>query len=52
MSELISKLGIDWKLLIAQIVNFLVLAFCPLEIRLRADSRDARKTAEENRKRP
>ncbi len=27
MSELISKLGIDWKLLIAQIVNFLVLLF-------------------------
>ena len=27
MSELFSKLGIDWKLLIAQIVNFLVLLF-------------------------
>jgi F-type H+-transporting ATPase subunit b len=27
MSELLSKLGIDWKLLIAQIVNFLVLLF-------------------------
>jgi len=27
MQELISKLGIDWKLLIAQIVNFLVLLF-------------------------
>jgi F-type H+-transporting ATPase subunit b len=27
MSELITKLGIDWKLLIAQIVNFLVLLF-------------------------
>jgi len=27
MSELISKLGIDWKLLIAQIVNFLILLF-------------------------
>jgi len=27
MSELISKLGIDWKLLIAQIINFLVLLF-------------------------
>lgn len=25
MAELISKLGIDWKLLIAQIINFLVL---------------------------
>lgn len=27
MQELISKLGIDWKLLIAQIINFLVLLF-------------------------
>lgn len=27
MSELLTKLGIDWKLLIAQIVNFLVLLF-------------------------
>lgn len=27
MSELLSKLGIDWKLLIAQIINFLVLLF-------------------------
>ena len=27
MQELFSKLGIDWKLLIAQIVNFLVLLF-------------------------
>ena len=27
MSELFSKLGINWKLLIAQIVNFLVLLF-------------------------
>ena len=27
MSELLSKLGIDWKLIIAQIVNFLVLLF-------------------------
>src|SRR3989339_1381184 len=27
MQELLSKLGIDWKLLIAQIVNFLVLLF-------------------------
>ena len=27
MTELLSKLGIDWKLLIAQIVNFLVLLF-------------------------
>jgi F-type H+-transporting ATPase subunit b len=27
MNELLSKLGIDWKLLIAQIVNFLVLLF-------------------------
>jgi F-type H+-transporting ATPase subunit b len=27
MSELFTKLGIDWKLLIAQIVNFLVLLF-------------------------
>ena len=27
MSELFSKLGIDWKLLIAQIINFLVLLF-------------------------
>jgi F-type H+-transporting ATPase subunit b len=27
MSELITKLGIDWKLLIAQIINFLVLLF-------------------------
>ena len=27
MSELLSKLGIDWKFLIAQIVNFLVLLF-------------------------
>lgn len=27
MSELLSKLGIDWKLLIAQIVNFLILLF-------------------------
>lgn len=27
MSELITKLGIDWKLLLAQIVNFLVLLF-------------------------
>lgn len=27
MTELLSKLGIDWKLLIAQIVNFLILLF-------------------------
>ena len=27
MQELITKLGIDWKFLIAQIVNFLVLLF-------------------------
>lgn len=27
MSELIHKLGIDWKLLVAQVVNFLVLLF-------------------------
>lgn len=27
MSELLSKLGIDWKLLIAQIINFLILLF-------------------------
>lgn len=27
MSELLTKLGIDWKLLIAQVVNFLVLLF-------------------------
>jgi F-type H+-transporting ATPase subunit b len=27
MSELFAKLGIDWKLLIAQIINFLVLLF-------------------------
>lgn len=27
MSELLNKLGIDWKLLIAQIINFLVLLF-------------------------
>ena len=27
MSELLTKLGIDWKLLIAQIINFLVLLF-------------------------
>lgn len=27
MQELLTKLGIDWKLLIAQIVNFLVLLF-------------------------
>lgn len=27
MSELITKLGIDWKLLFAQIINFLVLLF-------------------------
>ncbi|MCX6766581.1 MAG: F0F1 ATP synthase subunit B [Candidatus Moranbacteria bacterium] len=27
MNELLTKLGIDWKLLIAQIVNFLVLLF-------------------------
>ena len=27
MEELIDKLGIDWKLLIAQIINFLVLLF-------------------------
>jgi F-type H+-transporting ATPase subunit b len=27
MQELFSKLGIDWKLLIAQIVNFLILLF-------------------------
>jgi F-type H+-transporting ATPase subunit b len=27
MSELFSKLGIDWKLLIAQVVNFLILLF-------------------------
>ncbi|MDD3486957.1 MAG: F0F1 ATP synthase subunit B [Candidatus Moranbacteria bacterium] len=27
MSELLTKLGVDWKLLIAQIINFLVLLF-------------------------
>lgn len=27
MTELLAKLGIDWKLLIAQIVNFLILLF-------------------------
>lgn len=27
MSELLTKLGIDWKLLIAQVVNFLILLF-------------------------
>ncbi|MFA5872007.1 MAG: F0F1 ATP synthase subunit B [Parcubacteria group bacterium] len=27
MSELLTKLGIDWKLLVAQIINFLVLLF-------------------------
>lgn len=27
MSELLAKLGIDWKLLIAQIINFLILLF-------------------------
>jgi F-type H+-transporting ATPase subunit b len=27
MSELLTKLGIDWKLLIAQIINFLILLF-------------------------
>ncbi len=27
MSELLTKLGIDWKLLVAQIINFLILLF-------------------------
>src|SRR3989344_4428923 len=27
MSELLSKLGIDWRLLIAQLINFLILLF-------------------------